>query len=304
MLEKILPRLRPKLSLIFEVTNACNLRCPFCYVIREDRLQKEFISLEVYEQVLKIYRPLYLQLTGGEATIHPQFLELLKLAAKYVLKMQVSTNGVLIHKFLQEIRNLPKQPVIGLSLDAPSEAHDAIRNRPGLFNRIHKTIQLLKLNKIPHALAMTVFGKGDLPNFPEGNLNLVEKMLKFCEDQQLYVNIQPYSPAQTETRVSLGKILLKSKSRHIINSIPYRQLLTTGNWFHTQKSSQCRYLWTNISINAKGRQLRTQPRDCYFCSDCTKCYYSCVWEPSLITSRAILPTVRSFLRQGLALDVL
>lgn len=290
--------LRPRLSLIFEVTNACNLRCPFCYVIREDRMKKEFIPLDRYEYILRIYRPLYLQITGGEATIHPNFIELLKIASKYTVRTQISSNGFLIEKYIDYLLNLPQKPAFGISLDAPNELHDTIRNRKGLFNRILKTIKLLKKNRIPHALAMTVFGKNDIPNLPEGNLHLVEEMLSFCEQFQLNINIQPFSPAQKETRIALGKILLKSKSRYIVDSISYRKLLINGNW------NMCRYNWTNISISSKGLQLPTQQNRCYFCSDCAKCYYSCVWEPSLITSSKFLPTVTSFIKQGLTLGIL
>lgn len=304
LLGRILSHIRPKLSLIFEVTNACNLRCPFCYVIREERLKQEHIPLDKYERILKIYRPLYLQMTGGEATVHPNFIELLRIASKYVLEMQISSNGVLLEKFIYQFLELPKTPAIGISLDAPSELHDKIRNRKGLFRRILKNIKLLKQHKIPHALAMTVFGKNDIPNLPEGNLHLVEDMITFCDKLHLSVNIQPFSPANKETRVALGKKLLKSKSYFLINSKPYRKLLISGNWFATGLKSECRYNWTNISINSRGFQLPTQPNNCYFCDDCSKCYYSCVWEPSLITSRHFLPTVRSFLKQGLSLNIL
>ncbi|NVM52554.1 MAG: radical SAM protein [Candidatus Helarchaeota archaeon] len=304
VLGKIMSHIRPKLSLIFEVTNACNLQCPFCYVIREDRMKKQFISLERYEHVLKVYRPLYLQITGGEATVHPKFIDLLKIASKYVLEMQISSNGVLLEKYINDLLELPKIPAIGISLDAPSELHDSIRNRKGLFRRILKHIKLLKQHKIPHALAMTIFGKNDISNLPEGNLHLVDEMISFCERLHLFVNIQPFSPAKRETRVALGKKLLKSKSRYLINSKPYRKLLISGNWFATGKTSQCKYTWTNVSINSRGFQLPTQPNNCYFCDSCEECYYSCVWEPSLITSRHFLPTVRSFLKQGLSLNIL
>jgi MoaA/NifB/PqqE/SkfB family radical SAM enzyme len=303
-LGRFLTWLRPKLSAIIEVTNACNLRCPFCYVIREERLKQEHIPLDKYEQVLKTYRPLYLQATGGEATVHPHFIDLLKIASKYVLEMQISSNGVFIEKYIDDILKLKKIPAIGISLDAPNDLHDQIRNCKGLFKRILRSIHTLKEHRVPHALAMTVFGKDDIPNLPQGNLHLIDDMIEFCEKLQLYVNIQPFSPAKPATRIALGKKLLKSKSRYIINSIPYRKLLIKGNWFYTGKTTQCRYNWTNVSINSKGHQLPTQPNRCYFCDDCTKCYYSCVWEPSLITSRQFFPTVRSFIKQGLSLNIL
>ena len=298
MFEKFIESLRPKWSVIFEVTNNCNLRCPFCYVIREQRLKSENISLDKFEQVLKIYRPLYLQMTGGEATTHPNFIDLIKISNKYSLvSTQISTNGLILHKFIKEISNLKKKPVIGISLDAPSDLHDEIRNRKGLFNRIMKTIYLLKENKIPHAFAMTVLGKGIIPKLPEGTLHLVNDMIDLCEKLNVPVNVQPFNPCDEKTRISLGRILLKSKSKHVVNSQAYRKMLIKGNW------SSCRYNWTNISISSKGNQLPTFKNNCYFCSDCSKCYYSCVWEPSLLTSDHFLSTAKSLLDQALLIGI-
>jgi len=295
--EKFLTILRPKWSLIFEVTNGCNLRCPFCYVIREKRLKQDFISPDKFKQILQTYRPLYLQMTGGEATTHPNFIELIKISNNYCLSTQISTNGLLLNKYIDEFAKLKKKPVIGISLDAPNELHDVIRNRKGLFKRIISNIHLLRNKKIPVAFATTVFGKNDIPNLPEGNLYLVEEMITFCDKHQITVNFQPFNPAQKETRVKLGKILLKSKSIYLVNSKAYRKLLINGNW------GNCRYNWTQISINAKGKKLPTFSNNCYFCNDCSKCYYSCVWEPSLLTSRYLLPSAMTLLKQALIMGI-
>jgi len=285
--------LRPKVSLAIEITNACNLQCSFCYMIRERRMKSEFISLDKFENILRIYRPFYLQITGGEATMHPNFIEILRTASRYVLKTKVSSNGILIENYINDFLTFSNPPDIGISLDAPNVLHDVIRNRKGLFRNILQTLKLLKAKNIPHTLAMTVFGKKDLPNLPEGNLHLVEDMILFCEKFHLFVNFQPYSPAKNETRIALGKKLLESKSKYIMNTIPYRKMLINGNWI------TCRYNWTNIAINSAGNRLPTMFQNCFLCSDCAQCYYSCVWEPSLITSRQLLQTAASIIRQGL-----
>jgi len=271
-------------------------------VIREERLKQQHVDLTTYEKVLKIYRPLYLQITGGEATTHPKFMDLLKIAQKYALvQTQLTTNGLIIHKFIDEITKMKKKPAIGISLDAPSELHDDIRKRKGLFKRIMKTIYLLKQNNIPHAFSCTVFGKGNLPELPNGTIHLVEDMIDFCEKINVTINFQPFNPCERETRIALGKKLLNTKSKYVINSKPYRKMLVIGNEHHFK--SMCRYNWTNVSINSKGNQLPTFQNKCYFCDDCSKCYYSCVWEPSLLTSHKFLSTAKSLLDQALLIGL-
>ena len=241
-------------------------------------------------------------MTGGEATTHPNFIELLKISQKYALfQTQVSTNGLIVHKFIDAISKLKRKPAIGISLDAPNELHDEIRKRKGLFKRIMKTILFLKQNKIPHAFACTIFGKDDIPSLPEGTLNLIDGMIKLAEELNVTINFQPFNPCKPETRISLGKKLLKTKSKYVINSKPYRKMLVQGTW--NQFKSMCRYNWTNVSMNSKGKQLPTFKDECYFCNDCSKCYYSCVWEPSLLTSRKFLSTAKSLLDQALLIGL-
>lgn len=292
-IEKFLSWVRPKLSIMFEVTNACNLRCPFCYVLREHRMKNQFIPLDRFEKILNSYRPLLLHLTGGEVTLHPQFIELIKIASKYTLRTQIASNGLNIEKFIDSLIKLPKKPAFGIALDAPNELHDIIRGKKGLFRTILRTFLNLRKARIQHSLHVTVFGKNDLPFLPEGNLHLIDEMLSFCERFQLNANFQPFVPTQRETRIALGKKLLKSKSRYIINSIPYRKLLING------LSDTCRYNWTLISISARGYHLPTKIGNCYLCSDCSKCFFNCAWEPSLLTSihfpRIILGLVKTAL---------
>jgi len=293
--EKFLSWLRPKYGVLFEVTNACNLHCPFCFVIQKNRMKNEFIPLERFEQILRTYRPLILQITGGEVSIHPHFIDLIKIASKYAIRTQISSNGLMLEQYIDDLIELPRKFAFGISLDAPNEVHDIIRNRKGLFKRVLETIKLFKKNRIPHSLHVVIFGKKDIPNLPEGNLHLVEKMLSFCQRYQLNANFQPYSPTQKEARATLGKILLESKSPYIINSIPYRKLLINGNW------KTCRYNWTSISIDARGYRLPTMPGNCFFCSDCAKCYYSCVWEASLMTSTQFFQAVTGIVKPALSL---
>lgn len=281
------------LSLICEITDFCNLNCSFCY--EKVRRKKKHISPEIFENVLRRYRPLYLQITGGEATVHPQLEDIIKIGVKNSIKAQISTNGLLLEKFIPILEEFPprRRPIIGISLDAADKDHDIIRGRLGLFKKIMKGALAFKKRHIPFGFASTIFDKNFLPQLPEGNTDHVLSLIELADQFQVPINIQPCAPTNGKLRKSLGNILKKSKSRYLVNTNPYRKILVTGH------NGKCRYRWTNVSIGTSGRILPTKPDNCYFCDDCLKCYYSCVWEPSLITSRYFIPSVMSFIKQAM-----
>ncbi len=106
---------------VIDVTDACNLRCPTCFAAAEGH---NFISREDFERALDTalaHSPnlSWLQLSGGEPTIHPHILDFVHLAqARGVRVVQINTNGVRIARddhFLVELAEV--RPSIYLSFD-------------------------------------------------------------------------------------------------------------------------------------------------------------------------------------------
>jgi len=281
-----MPRFKP--SLIFEITNRCDCRCSFCY--EKTRREDRSVLLQTFAAVLKAYRPLYLQVTGGEALLHPEFEELISLAVRRIPAVQISTNGTTIHKKIGFLAGLKRKPMLGISLDFPDERHDRVRGKKGLFRRIQEVIPSLKDASVPVAFSTTVFGPDAVPEAPEGNLEEVRNLIRFSRELDIPINVQSCSPAVKEVRRELGRILLSSDYRKLVNSPAYGELLVKGH------DGRCRYNWTNASIGSDGTRLPTDPGNCYFCRDCLKCYYSCVWEPTLLTSRRAARQAAHFLR--------
>ena len=85
-----------KPSIICEVTNSCNLNCSFCYQFL--RREKKYMSIVTLLYILKKYKAIVLQLTGGEITTHPDFDEIVKISINNSMKVQISTNGLLSTK--------------------------------------------------------------------------------------------------------------------------------------------------------------------------------------------------------------
>jgi hypothetical protein len=87
-------------TLLTEVTNACNLACPVCY---SDAKGDRYVPLATFrrsiEQLIEQKGTLdSVQLTGGEATMHPQFFDFVAFlhARPEVKKVYVPTNGLLL----------------------------------------------------------------------------------------------------------------------------------------------------------------------------------------------------------------
>lgn len=110
-------------KIYIEITNSCNFACSFCF--KTERAAR-FMTPEEFDVVLKKIKPftnyIYLHVLG-EPLLHPRFGEILSLAKKNGLFVNITTNGGLIPR-KQEIlfANPPRQ--INISL------HDAEENIP------------------------------------------------------------------------------------------------------------------------------------------------------------------------------
>lgn len=85
---------------VIDLTNRCNLRCPVCFA-DVDKRSSYFLDFEVVRGMLRalVERPSqpcrHIQFSGGEPTLHPQFLEILRLAREMGFDhIQVATNGI------------------------------------------------------------------------------------------------------------------------------------------------------------------------------------------------------------------
>jgi 7,8-dihydro-6-hydroxymethylpterin dimethyltransferase len=129
---------------IIEITNHCNLECPICLVQnRHDaHLSREDFGRIIDGLVAKEGQLETVNLSGGEPTLHPAFLELLDLALarKEIARVSVATNGLRLAADPGLCDELARRGVyVNLQLDAPDDralgalrgagAHQAVRMR-------------------------------------------------------------------------------------------------------------------------------------------------------------------------------
>jgi MoaA/NifB/PqqE/SkfB family radical SAM enzyme len=140
----------------FELTNICNLRCSYC--VRDDeslyRTAAHYFPVELLRRVLReaaASHPLRsVSFTGGEATLHPKFGEVIEAVAEAGLRFTLVTNGW--HFERVRPRLLARKAAVGqiaFSLDGATAAeHDRWRGE-GSFARVRRAAESCLADGLP-----------------------------------------------------------------------------------------------------------------------------------------------------------
>lgn len=147
---------RAPIQLTFFVTRRCNLRCPFCFYLNgaagpAGSGAPELSPDEVEKVSRSLGRLLWLAFSGGEVFLRDDLVGITGLFYRNNRPAIIlyPTNGQLpelIGETTERIlRQCPKSVVVvKLSLDGVGAAHDALRARPGSFERALRTYRLLE----------------------------------------------------------------------------------------------------------------------------------------------------------------
>ncbi len=286
-----MPAIDLKLSVIFLITERCDLRCPYCFL--SDKLGPKSVPSSDFRKIVRRHSPAYLQLSGGEPTLHPEFEDIIRWCARRPMLTQLTTNGAGTLRRIRFFEELAIKPVTAISLDAADETQDRIRGRQELFSNIMETIDFLKSIGAPAALSSVVFGPGQVETLPDGNINQIRPLVRLAERLKLTIGIQPMSPSPMEVRRALASELRKLNSPAVAASPAFLRLLDDPH------PGPCLYKKTHISYGADGNPLPTDPGNCYFLDNCDDCAYACVREPSVIFEGAFLESAAHFARLSL-----
>lgn len=146
------------------LTDKCNLRCMYCnpidlpkgYFAGSARMTAEeidqIVAVFVKEGVKKI------RLTGGEPLVRKDAQEIIERISKYPVELAISSNGVLVHKFIDVFKSAGIKSV-NVSLDSLTRDKFFAITKRDEFNRIMDNIYLL-LQKDFHVKINVVIMKG------------------------------------------------------------------------------------------------------------------------------------------------
>jgi radical SAM protein with 4Fe4S-binding SPASM domain len=174
------------------LTNACNLRCRYCFNL--DREDAPRIPLDDICKILKAayeQHNRYVSITGGEPFIYKQIFDVLDYAHDLGYWINVLSHGGLLDA--ERINRLKKywRLRIRISLDGPNAStHDALRGK-GTFDTTMAKVAMLIDSGVNVGVGVTV---------SEDNLGSVEEVLRLCKEKGIsFVRCVPVA------RVKKGK---------------------------------------------------------------------------------------------------
>jgi len=141
-----------------ELTYRCNLHCRHCYT--DPYNSKEFfpreLTLDEIHRLLDDMQQIgivWLNLTGGDIFMHPQFFEIYETAYRKGFLLQLYTNGTLFTKAV--IERLQQMPPFTIDISCHSvteEPFDWFTQIPGSFRAFTRGLELLRESSLPFTL--------------------------------------------------------------------------------------------------------------------------------------------------------
>jgi len=144
------------------ITERCNLDCAHCYLGRKGGRELE---LRLIEKALEEFSPngLKVLITGGEPLLHSRFWDVLELASRHPVRLELLSNGTLITEQVAE-RLSQHVHAVQVSIDGMEHGHELLRGR-GSFERALAGARAVA-GRLPLAIA-TMVHAGNLGEFEE-----------------------------------------------------------------------------------------------------------------------------------------
>ncbi|MFH9852155.1 radical SAM protein [Streptomyces althioticus] len=193
----------------WEINLGCDHDCGFCY-LGEKRF--EGLDWDDKTRLLTMLRDagvLWLQITGGEALIDPQFAAAYEYATGLGMMIQVSTNGSQLHKVrMQELfaRLRPYRLTVSL-YGATGVTYDAVTRNRGAFDRFTRGLDASRAAGLPLRINIIV---------AEENAHEVDDMVRLVEDRwgfpyQVFTNMSPTIDGEAKPLASQAQKYVRAR---------------------------------------------------------------------------------------------
>lgn len=156
-------------AVVLELTLGCNLRCRHCGS-NAGRARADELTLDEWLTVCDDLADLgarLVTLLGGEPLISPHWPALARRLADRGIRVNAITNGWTLDR-PETVAAVADSALgsLGLSIDGPPDAHDALRNRPGSFGHLERGIERLRARGYDELSCVTCVTRANLDQLP------------------------------------------------------------------------------------------------------------------------------------------
>ncbi len=156
--EKDLSIFSAPLSISFEITSQCNLKCRYCYTDAGEKQEKELEKKEI----LNLFDHLNsigvgtLVFTGGEPLHRPDFFEIARYANELDFTITLSTNGTLLDTETAFSLASTGFKRVQVSIEGNEEQHEALTGVKGSYRKAMNALENLERAGITCVVATTI----------------------------------------------------------------------------------------------------------------------------------------------------
>lgn len=189
-----------------EITSICNLACSFCPPTER---KAQFIDTEKFKHILDQIKPhtkhIYFHVKG-EPLLHTKIDQLLDISHEKGLKVNITTNGTLLHKAIPKIADKPALRQINFSLHS-FDGHPGSTNRLEYIQSVLSLAKEMAQNGVIISLRLWNLDKDNLTN-AENKIN--REALQIIEDAfgldyQIEEKVTPGSGVKLAERIYLNQ---------------------------------------------------------------------------------------------------
>ena len=220
--------------------NSCNLRCSHCYqegYFFEDLSWEKLLLIanQITNALRKWNMRGRISLTGGEPFLSPHLFPLIKYLEKSpeIKQFDILTNGTCITQdHIETLKSCRKLHQIQISIDGPvAEVHDRVRGF-GTFDKVRKTIHLLRANQLEVSFMFTLMRK---------NMDYAIQVIDFAEECKVNaVTVERVTPCGHS---SMPDVLTAKEIKDIYEGITKRANSVTSSL----TVRRLRPLWINTA---------------------------------------------------------
>ncbi|MFZ3077833.1 MAG: radical SAM protein [Candidatus Aenigmatarchaeota archaeon] len=215
MIKNLLGGIDNRKLLFFAMNNTCNNRCKMCSIWKMK--EKKVVSFEKAKEALtKFYSRgfRFLQLTGGEPLLNPDFFRILGFAKKLGFIVFFPSNGILINREIAEKLAESKVDHVSISMHhSDPEVFEKISGHKNILKKTLDAVKYLRQAGVPVSALCTI---------TKDNYKDIEDIVKFLKGLKLSVSFcTPMSINKTSfalggKSVEFSKDELKRVIAHII----------------------------------------------------------------------------------------